>query len=174
MTTQITIDDILAETSHTQSRSKRLVKNTMETTTHEVLNFLKKNALTKDNRISGQKIADYFGFDNTATVRKHIRAIRNAPENDLIVASDSQGYWLPSEEEERQGIELMLYKTLSQIETIINMYPRSAMMIHTLAGWAYKKKDKAVQNQTSMKFNGWENGIMNKFADKYITKKENK
>ena len=171
---QTTIDDFLLPSKQdnlkrARKTSKRLVKNTMDTTSHNVLEFLKRTALTKSNRVSGQDIAERFGFDNTAMVRQNIKKIRNAPDNDVIIASDSKGYWIPTQEEADEGVALMIAKTLSQVETVINMYPRSAEMIHTLAGWVYKKKDKAVQGQTSIQFNGWENGIMNKYADKYLT-----
>ena len=171
---QTTIDDFLSPSKQDNVKrakrtSKRLVKNTLDSTDHHVLDFLKRTALTKNNRVSGQEIADRFGFDNTAIVRQHIKKIRNSPQNDVIIASDNKGYWIPTQDEVDEGVALMIGKTLSQVETVINMYPRSAEMIHTLAGWVYKKKDKAVQGQTSIQFNGWQNGIMNKYAEKYLT-----
>ena len=64
---QTTIDDFLLPSKQDNLKrakriSKRLVKNTMDTTSHNVLEFLKRTALTKRNRVSGQDIAERFGL----------------------------------------------------------------------------------------------------------------
>ena len=88
----------------------------MDTTSHNVLEFLKRTALTKRNRVSGQDIAERFGFDNTAMVRQNIKKIRNAPDNDVIIASDSKGYWIPTQEEADEGDTPMIAKNLISLK----------------------------------------------------------
>lgn len=173
---QTTIDDFLLPSrqdnlKRARKTSKRLVKNTMDTTSHNVLDFLKRTALTKSNRVSGQDIAERFGFDNTAQVRQNIKKIRNAPDNAVIIASDSKGYWIPTEDEYIQGVQLMLNKTLSQVETIVNMYPRSEKIIQAVAHLVWKSVDKAAQGQVQIDFNGWEEETINHFAEKYMNQK---
>lgn len=165
---QTSIYDFVKETNSKQPRSKRLVDNQGLTTEHyNVLNFLKRVALGSKNKVSGQDIAERFGFDNTAKVRTIIKTLRTNKSVDVKIASDSKGYWIPTEDEYIQGVQLMLSKTLSQVETIVNMYPRSEKIIQAVAHVVWKGVDKAPQGQTQIQFNGWEEETINHFAEKY-------
>lgn len=152
--------------------SKRLVKNDLKTIDHEILNYLKKYALGLKNKVSGQLLATIFNFDSTNKVRYHIKRLRVDPTVSIIIGSDSKGYWIPTEDEYLQAIQFKLNKAISEVETIVNMYPRSAKIIQAVSGYVYKQVDKSVQGQEQIQFNGWENDFINKFADKYMGDKK--
>ena len=172
--TQYSIYDFVKEvskqtTKNGKARSKRLVDDKgLTTQDYNVLNFLKRVALGKENKVSGRDIADRYGFDDTAKVRTIIKKLRIHKSVDVKIASDSKGYWIPTEDEYIQGVQLMLNKTLSQVETIVNMYPRSEKIIQAVAHVIYKGVDKAPQGQMQIQFNGWEEETINHFAEKYM------
>jgi len=171
---QTTIDDFLSPSKQDNIKrakrvSKRLVDNNgLTTEDYNVLNFLKRVALGKKNIQSGTDIMERFGFDNTAQVRTIIKTLRTNKSVDVKIASDSKGYWIPTQDEYIQGVQLMLNKTLSQVETIVNMYPRSEKIIQAVAHLVWKSVDKAAQGQVQIDFNGWEEETINHFAEKYI------
>ena len=167
---QTSIYDFVKDTNSKRTpRSKRLVDNQGLTTDHyNVLNFLKRVALGKANKVSGRDIADRYGFDDTAKVRTIIKKLRIHKSVDVKIASDSKGYWIPTEDEYIQGVQLMLNKTLSQVETIVNMYPRSEKIIQAVAHLVWKSVNKAAQGQVQIDFNGWEEETINHFAEKYM------
>lgn len=174
--TQTSIYDFATEVSNKttkngKTRSKRLVDNNgLTTEDYNVLNFLKRVALGKKNIQSGKNIMERFGFDNTAQVRTIIKTLRVNKSVDVKIASTPKGYYIPMEDEYIEGVQLMLEKTLSQVETIVNMYPRSEKIIQAVAHLIYKSVDKAPQGQMQIQFNGWENETINRFAEKYANK----
>lgn len=162
------VRDVNNKTLKNGKRSRRLVDDDGLTTDHyNVLNFLKRVALGKPNTQSGRDIMNRFGYDSTAQVRTIIKTLRTNKSVDVKIASDSKGYWIPTEDEYIQGVQLMLSKTLSQVETIVNMYPRSEKIIQAVAHVVWKGVDKAPQGQTQIQFNGWEEETINHFAEKY-------
>ena len=178
--TQYSIYDFVKEVKNTttkngKARSKRLLDDKgLTTQDYNVLNFLKRVALGKRNIQSGTDIMERFGFDNTAQVRAIIKTLRTNKTVDVKIASSPKGYYIPTEDEYIEGVQLMLDKTLSQVETIVNMYPRAEKIIQAVAHVIYKGVDKAPQGQTQIQFNGWENETINHFAEKYMNlKKEN-
>ena len=174
---QTTIDDFLSPSKQDNIKrakrvSKRLVDNNgLTTEDYNVLNFLKRVALGKKNIQSGTDIMERFGFDNTAQVRTIIKTLRTNKTVDVKIASSPKGYYIPTEEEYIDGIKLMLDKTLSQVETVVNMYPRAEKIIQAVAHVIYKSVDKAPQGQMQIQFNGWENETINHFAEKYMNQK---
>lgn len=130
-----------------------------------ILDYLKENALGQENAKHGHIIADEFGLTNTYDVRKHIKALRNDPENDIIIGSTTKGYFIPREEEYQKAIQLMLSKTLSQIRTTINIYPRAAKIVHAVAGHSLKRAKTEVQGQLEMDFEEWELKVIKRFAE---------
>lgn len=172
--TQYSIYDFVKEVKNTatkngKARSKRLVDDKgLTTQDYNVLNFLKRVALGKRNIQSGTDIMERFGFDNTAQVRAIIKTLRTNKTVDVKIASSPKGYYIPTEDEYIEGVQLMLDKTLSQVETIVNMYPRAEKIIQAVAHVIYKSVDKAPQGQTQIQFNGWENETINHFAEKYM------
>ena len=175
--TQYSIYDFVKEvskqtTKNGKARSKRLVDDKgLTTQDYNVLNFLKRVALGKKNIQSGTDIMERFGFDNTAQVRTIIKTLRTNKTVDVKIASSPKGYWIPTEDEYIQGVQLMLNKTLSQVETIVNMYPRSEKIIQAVAHLVWKSVDKAAQGQVQIDFNGWEEETINHFAEKYMNQK---
>lgn len=158
--------------SNSSSNSKRLVKTDLKTQDYVILNYLKKYALGTKNKVSGRHLADVFGFENTAKIRQHIKRLRIDPTVDVIIGSDSGGYYIPTQEEYIGSVQLMLGKTLSQIATIVNMYPRAEKIIQAVAGYHFKRLDKAVEGQTQIQFNGWEREYIKRYADGYLEEKE--
>lgn len=152
--------------------SKRLVKTDLHTLDYQILAYLKKHALGFKNKVSGQRLAVAFGFDSTAKVRNHIKRIRVDPSIHIIIGSDNRGYWIPTEDEYLQAIKFKLNKAISEVETIVNMYPRAAKIIQAVSGYVYKKVDKSVQGQMQIKFNGWEQDMINHYAEKYMKESE--
>lgn len=149
--------------------SKRLVDNSnLNSNDYYVLEYLKQNGLGKKNKVSGSELQKMFGYDSTVKVRNHIKKLRNDPTVDVIIGSDNGGYYIPTQDEYFESVALMLNKTLSQVETIVKMYPRSAKMVHIVASSTYKKVDKAPLRQTQIKFNGWERDFIKRFADDYL------
>lgn len=171
MIKQTSIFDFLDKQPKT---SKRLVKTDLQSTGYQILDYLKTNALGCKNKVSGQHLALKFGLETTAMVRYHIKRIRVDPSIHLIIGSDNRGYWIPTEDEYLQAIQYKLNKAISEVETIVNMYPRAAKIIQAVSGYVYNKVDKSVQGQTQIPFNGWEREIINHYADKYVYADKNK
>jgi hypothetical protein len=171
MTTQITIDDILAESTTTQTASKRLVKNHMTTYEWNILNHLKGNHVSRKNVISASKLSDMFNTD-ARQLRTHIRRIREF--QNVIISSCQDGYYIPTEDEQKEANRTLLNHTLSQMDTVINNNPKLIGIFYKRLNEKLKTLDTATQNQIVMQFNGWERETVNYFGDKYITKKENK
>lgn len=153
-------------------QSKRLVKSDLHTVDYKILDYLKQNALGAKNKVSGQHLAIRFGFDSTAKVRQHIKRLRVDPSIHLLIGSNNSGYWIPTEDEMLDAIKYKLNKAISEVETVINMYPRSAKIIQAVSGYVYKKVDKAPQGQLQIPFNGWEREFVNHYANKYLDEKE--
>ena len=148
--------------------SKRLVKSDLHSIDYMVLDYLKNNALGSNNKVTGDKLASVFGYDNTAKIRGHIKRIRVDTSVDVIIGSDNGGYWIPTEEEMLDAVMYKLNKAISEVETVIHMYPRAAKMIQAVCGYVHKKVDKTPQGQMQIQFNGWEREFINRFADKYL------
>ncbi len=147
--------------------SKRLVKNDLNNLQWLILDYLKHNALGVKNAVSGKKIAFEFGLSNTAEVRKVIKALRTSPQVQVVIGSNNRGYYIPFEDEFIDSISLTLNKTLSMIETTINLFPASAEILHKAVGYHYKKRDRANHGQRQIRFNGWEQELINRYAEKY-------
>lgn len=162
---EFTIYDFLKEVPE---GSKRLVKTDLKTLDYQILDYLKQNALGAKNKKSGKEIMRVFGFESTAKVRQHIKRLRVDPTITVIIGSDNGGYWLTLEAELHDAIQYKMSRTISEIETLINMYPRAAPMLHAIIGSMFKKVDKVSQGQMQIKFNGWENDFINYYADKYL------
>jgi len=157
------------KSSETKKASKRLVDNSkLNSNDYFVLDYLKENGLGKGNEVSGWKYQNMLGYNSTFKVREHIKKLRNDPTVDVIIGSNKNGYYIPTEEEYLESVALMLKKTLSQVETIVKMYPRSAKMVHIVASSTYKKVDKSAIGQTQIKFNGWERDFIKRFANDYL------
>lgn len=147
--------------------SKRLVKSDLNNLQWTILDYLKHNALGVKNAVSGGKLAFEFGLSNTAEVRKVIKALRTSPQVQVVIGSNSRGYYIPFEDEFIESITLTLNKALSMVETVINLFPASAEIIHKAVGYHYSKRDKASNNQMQIQFNGWERELINRYAEKY-------
>src|SRR5690554_300189 len=113
--TQTTIYDFFNELP---KGSKRLVKTDLTTTDRQIIEFLKKNALGEENLITGQDIVNRLCLNNTAQLRKHIKRIRTDFANDIIIGSNSKGYFIPTQSEHNDAIKLMVGRVLSEIETL--------------------------------------------------------
>lgn len=150
--------------------SKRLVKKDLNNLQWSILNYLKEYALGEKNAVSGKYLAYYFGMRNTAEVRKVIKHLRTSPEVSVIIGSNNKGYYIPFEDEYIKSISLTLNKALSMVETAINLFPASAEIIHKAVGYHYKKTDKGSHNQRQIQFNGWEEELINRYAEKYKEK----
>jgi hypothetical protein len=179
MATQMSIYDFVKEVKNKKlksgKRSRRLVDDKgLTTDDYNVLGYLKRVALGSKNKVSGRDIAKRFGFDNTAQVRRIIKTLRTNESVHVKIGSDPKGYWIPTQQEYIESVQLMLNKTLSQIETTVNMYPRAEKIIQAVAGAVYKGIDKAAQGQVQIDFNGWEEETINHFAEKYIKRNEEK
>lgn len=147
--------------------SKRLVKKDLNNLQWSILNYLKKYALGEKNAVSGKHLAFQFGLNNTAEVRAVIKHLRTSSEVSVVIGSNNKGYYIPFEDEYIKSISLMLNKTLSTVETAINLFPASAEIIHKAVGYHYKKVDKGSHNQIQIQFNKWEREIINRYAEKY-------
>lgn len=147
--------------------SKRLVKKDLTSLQWSLLEYLKKYALGEKNAVSGKILAYQFDLRNTAEIRKIIKALRTSTEVNVIIGSNNKGYYIPFKDEYIDSISLMLNKTLSMVETAINLFPASADIMHKAVGFHYKKRDKGVHNQIQIQFNGWEREVINRYAEKY-------
>lgn len=162
--TQTTIYDFFNELP---KGSKKLVKTDLTTTDRQIIEFLKTNALGEENLITGQDIVNRLCLNNTAQLRKHIKRIRTDFANDIIIGSNSKGYFIPTQSEHNEAIKLMVGRVLSEIETLIHLHPSAALLIHKVSHDIYKSVDKSPQGQMQIKFNGWENDYINRYAEKY-------
>lgn len=168
---QLDIFEFLKENSG--SGGNRLVNNNGLTSLHyRVLDYLKHNALGKENIKNSNDIIEYFYLDSSVQVRNLIRDLRTHPSVDVVIGSTVKGYYIPKQDELIEAVSYMIGKTLSQIETLVNMFPPSADAIHRVAQFFYQKADKAPQGQQQMKFNGWEKDYITRYADDYIKKLE--
>lgn len=148
--------------------SKRLVKNELRPIDWEVLKYLKKWGLGKRQAIKGQKLADLFSNHySTQEIRAIIKRLRTSPQVDVIIGSCSKGYYIPFTVEHEEAVALMLSKTLSQVETVVNMYPQGANVIYKVLNEITKSVSKVFDGQTQMQFNGWENDIIKLYAERY-------
>lgn len=153
--------------------SKRLVKSDLKTLDYNILNYLKKHALGSNNKVTGRELMVRFGLNDTSQVRKAINSLRNDPSNHIMIGSDSGGYYIPTKDEEEQAIRYKLSRTIGEIETMLNLYPRAAGILHRVIGYIDKGTDKVAQGQYQMQFNGWEQETINHYADKYMKENEN-
>lgn len=151
--------------------SKRLVKNNLNTLDYQVLNYLKRKALGSQNKITGNELMLVFDLNNTSQVRKIINKLRNDPTIHVKIGSDSKGYYIPTKEEELRSIKYKMNRTIGEIETMLNMYPPAAEMLHRVIGFINKSTDKSTQGQMQIRFNDWENETINHYADKYLIDK---
>ena len=151
--------------------SKRLVKSDLTSLQWRLLDYLKKYALGEKNAVKGRELAYQFGLRNTAEVRTIIKKLRTSPQVQVIIGSNNRGYYIPYKDEYINSISLMLNKTLSMVETAINLFPASAEIIHKAVGYHYKKRDKGVHNQEQIRFNEWERELINRYAEKYVEDK---
>ncbi len=147
--------------------SKRLVKSDLNNLQWSLLKYLKQYALGSKNAVKGRELAYQFNLKTTAEVRKIIKQLRTSPQVQVVIGSNSNGYFIPFEDEYIKSISLMLNKTLSMVETAINLFPASAEIIHKAVGYHYKKRDKGVHNQAQLRFNNWERELINRYAEKY-------
>lgn len=150
-----------------QEQAKRLVKNDLGSLSYNVLKYLKENALGKKNQISGKELAKVFNFDNTSQVRYHINKIRNSKNVTVKIGSDLNGYYIPTTFEYLESVKFVIEKTLSMIETSINLMPEIKDTLHLAVGHFYKKADKAVEGQAQIQFTGYERDFIRRFAERY-------
>lgn len=149
--------------------SKRLVKNELRPIDWQVLKYLKKWGLGKRQAIKGRELADLFSnqYNNTQEIRAIIKRLRTSPQVDVVIGSCSKGYYIPLTVEHEEAVALMLSKTLSQVETVVNMYPQGANVIYKVLNEITKSVSKVFDGQTQMQFNGWENDIIKLYAERY-------
>lgn len=132
-----------------------------------LLDYLKANSSGKENAVKGKDLMLIFGFNNTAEVRKTIKKLRISFQVTERISSCNNGYYIPYEDEFLEGVGLLLNKTLSMIQTVINQFPASAKILWKAVGYHYKKTDKALQGQTQIRFTGHEQDFINRYAKKY-------
>lgn len=150
--------------------SKRIVKNKLSTMQWEILNYLKENAIGKENAIFGVVLASEFGLTDKM-LRYHISRIRE--HSDLVIGSSVKlGYYIPLQKEFKESIKYQQNRALNTLR-------RNAKHDHNFILKAYKilndvarSLDHVSQGQLKMQFNGWENEEVNFFGDKYV--KDNK
>lgn len=130
-----------------------------------ILEYLLEEANGSENAKSGQEICEVFGLKNTYVLRKHVKDLRNDPEQHFIIGSSPKGYYIPKENEHQKAIQLMLSKTLSQIKTTINIYPRAAGIIHAVAGKSLREAKREADGQLGFDFEEWELKVVKKYAE---------
>ncbi len=157
--TQMNIDDYLGNTS------KRMVaKDYMNTLDWYVYDTIKLH-LGKENAISAKKLAEIFEISER-TLRKIIEKIRGKQHAKII--GDDNGYYIGTKKEFDMWFSIRMNRTLSSIETTLNMNPESKRIIY----WYLKTyhKDAIQQGQTQLQFNGWEQEFIRQFAEDYEKK----
>lgn len=150
-----------------QEQAKRLVKNDLGSLSYNILKYLKNNALGKKNQVSGKELVRVFNLNDTSQVRYHINKIRNSKNVTAKIGSDLNGYYIPTTFEYLESVKFIIEKTLSMIETSINLIPGIEEVFHIAVGYFYKKADKAVEGQAQIQFTGYERDFIRRFAERY-------
>lgn len=148
-----------------QLETIRLVDNRLTTQQHNVINYLKQNALGEKNVISANKLAKVFSISERE-LRKEITAIRKLKPTHLIIASCSKGYYIPLEEERDNGNRMLVERWCGATETLLGNDPRLINYMFWKLNELKDKLDTPLQGQIVMPFNGWEKDI-NYYGDKY-------
>lgn len=143
----------------------KIVENKLTTKQWEILNFLKKYGVGKENALSGQLSAEEMKIKKNA-LRKNISAIRKKQE--IIIGSDTMiGYYIPLREELKEALAYSENKALSHLKSSINQNPSFALKVFKMTHEWLKQAPKELQDQLKMKFNGWETDTVNYVGDKY-------
>lgn len=143
----------------------KIVENKLSTRQWNVLNYLKENAVGKENAISGNLLSDKLNMSRTM-LRQNISSIRKKQE--IIIGSDTQvGYYIPLQKELKDALRYGESKTLSHLKSSINQNPSFALKVFKMTHEWLKQAPKELQDQVKMKFNGWETDTVNYVGDKY-------
>ena len=141
---------------------KRLVaKDYMHNLEWGVYEELKQH-LTKEHSIKADSLAELFEI-NTRTLRDVIDNIRSKQQAKII--GDSNGYYIGTRAEFDKWFSGRMKRTLSSIETTLNMNPEADKIIY----WFLNKycKTAVQQGQSQLQFNGWEREFIRQFAEDY-------
>lgn len=147
-----------------KKKNERVVKNRLSSNQWFLLDYLKENAIGKENAISGDKLAEMMSLSKP-NLRKEIKKIR--VNQDIVIGSCRYGYYIPLEEEYKDAVKFQESKTLSHIETCVVQRPEFILELYSFLNHLNKTVDKTIQNQVQMKLTGYENDTFNKFGDKY-------
>lgn len=149
----------------------KLAVNKLTTQQWSILNYLKMNAVGKENCINGVVLATKFGI-RVESLRIEISKIRKN-QNVIVGSLRDRGYFIPLQEEKEKSLRYAENKVLSELETRLNQNPTFAIKAFKKIQETLKKVDGAPQGQITVKFNGWEKDI-NYFGDKYQDEKDSK
>jgi len=151
--------------------SKRLVYDKLNSLEHNILNYLKKHHIGLDNAINGKELAERFDI-SVVKLRGVISKLRKHQE--IIIGSCvKNGYYIPLQAEMTQALNYAESKVLSELETRVKQNPNFILKAYKVLNSIKGNLSKAVQDQITMQFNGWEQDV-NYFGDKYINNKKEK
>lgn len=113
-----------------------------------VLDYLKENAVGKENAITGANIAWELNT-TSANIRYKIKKLRVS--QDLVIGATSKGYYIPRESEHKQAVSYSENKVLSHIETTLKQRPAFILTLYKALNEYKKSLPEAVNKQ--LKFN---------------------
>ena len=99
-------------------------------------------------------------------LRKSIKRLRKYQE--VIIGSNSKGYWIALQDEQKEATQMLLNRLLSSIDTLTDIAPQYYNAIYSHLNQRVKKLDLATQGQLKIQFNGWETPTVNRFGNKYL------
>ena len=135
---------------------------------YEMLHYLIRFANGMKKAIPGWELSNViFKIKNTEKVRLMINELRNDINVDLIIGSNSKGYFIAKHDELYDAIKYLFGKSVNEMITVIRMFPAIFESYIKIAQKTFQETDKACDRQVTAQFEHDTENIINEIVIRF-------